>query len=75
MFYALATNKVRVLGLKFSHTLTDIETLNRKAMDGEGFYDVFANKEAAFLGLLVQIDGELLQRGFGLLLAFLLLGL
>ena len=33
MFYALATNKVRVPGLKFSHTLTDIETLNRKAME------------------------------------------
>ena len=42
MFYGLATNKVRVPGLKFSHTLCDIETLNRKAMDGEGFYDVTA---------------------------------
>src|SRR5437879_9606501 len=40
MFYALATNKVRVPGLKFSHTLTDIESLNRKAI--EGFYDVSA---------------------------------
>ncbi|SRR5216684_1809177 len=40
MFYGLATNKVRVPGLKFTHTLTDIETLNRKAM--EGFYDVSA---------------------------------
>jgi 1,4-dihydroxy-6-naphthoate synthase len=40
MFYGLATNKVRVPGLKFNHTLTDIETLNRKAM--EGFYDVSA---------------------------------
>jgi 1,4-dihydroxy-6-naphthoate synthase len=40
MFYGLATNKVRMPGLKFSHTLTDIETLNRKAM--EGFYDVSA---------------------------------
>ena len=40
MFYGLATNKVRVPGLKFSHTLTDIETLNRKALDG--FYDVTA---------------------------------
>src|SRR5262249_677996 len=35
-----ATNKVRVPGLKFTHTLTDIETLNRKAM--EGVYDVSA---------------------------------
>jgi 1,4-dihydroxy-6-naphthoate synthase len=40
MFYGLATNKVRVSGLKFTHTLTDIETLNRKAM--EGVYDVSA---------------------------------
>lgn len=40
MFYGLATNKVRVPGLRFTHTLTDIETLNRKAM--EGFYDVTA---------------------------------
>jgi len=40
MFYGLATNKVRVPGLKFTHTLSDIETLNRKAK--EGFYDVTA---------------------------------
>ena len=40
MFYGLATNKIRVPGLKFNHSLTDIETLNRKAM--EGFYDVTA---------------------------------
>ncbi len=40
MFYGLATNKVRVPGLKFTHTLTDIETLNRKAL--ECFYDVTA---------------------------------
>ena len=40
MFYGLATNKVRVPGYKFTHTLTDIETLNRKAL--EGFYDVTA---------------------------------
>jgi 1,4-dihydroxy-6-naphthoate synthase len=41
MFYGLATNKVRVSGLKFTHTLTDIETLNRRAME-EAFYDVTA---------------------------------
>jgi 1,4-dihydroxy-6-naphthoate synthase len=40
MFYALATNKVRVPGLQFKHTLCDIETLNRKAF--EGVYDVTA---------------------------------
>jgi 5,8-dihydroxy-2-naphthoate synthase len=41
MFYGLATNKVRVPGYKFSHTLTDIETLNQKAIH-EAFYDVTA---------------------------------
>lgn len=40
MFYGLATHKIRVPGLKFNHTLTDIETLNRKAMNG--VYDVTA---------------------------------
>lgn len=40
MFYGLATNKVRVPSLRFSHALYDIETLNRKAM--EGIYDVTA---------------------------------
>ena len=41
MFYGLATNKVRVPGYRFHHTLTDIETLNRKAMT-EQTYDVTA---------------------------------
>ncbi len=41
MFYGLATNKVRVPGFKFTHTLTDIETLNQKAIH-EAFYDVSA---------------------------------
>jgi 1,4-dihydroxy-6-naphthoate synthase len=42
MFYALATNKVRVPGLRFTHTLCDIETLNQKARQGDGVYDVTA---------------------------------
>jgi 1,4-dihydroxy-6-naphthoate synthase len=41
MFYGLATNKIRVPGFKFTHTLTDIETLNQKAIH-EAFYDVTA---------------------------------
>ena len=41
MFYGMATNKVRRSGLKFSHTLTDIETLNQKAIK-EAYYDVTA---------------------------------
>jgi 1,4-dihydroxy-6-naphthoate synthase len=40
MFYGMATNKVRIPDVKFTHTLCDIETLNRKAM--EGFYDITA---------------------------------
>ena len=47
MFYGLATNKVRVPGYKFTHTLTDIETLNRKAMT-EQTYDVSAISFAAY---------------------------
>jgi 1,4-dihydroxy-6-naphthoate synthase len=41
MFYGLATNKVRVPGYKFTHTLTDIEALNRRAMTDQ-YYDVTA---------------------------------
>ncbi len=41
MFYGLATQKVRVNGFRFSHTLSDIETLNRRARE-EAFYDITA---------------------------------
>jgi len=41
MFYGLATSKVRVPGYRFTHTLCDIETLNRRARD-EAAYDVTA---------------------------------
>ncbi len=41
MFYGLATQKIRVPGYRFSHTLSDIETLNRRARE-EAFYDVTA---------------------------------
>ena len=41
MFYGLATNKIRVPGYRFNHTLCDIETLNLRARD-EAFYDVTA---------------------------------
>jgi 1,4-dihydroxy-6-naphthoate synthase len=40
MFYGLATHKIRRPGLRFTHTLCDIETLNQKAR--EGLYDVTA---------------------------------
>jgi len=40
MFYALATKKVRSSKVTFRHLLEDIESLNRKAM--EGLYDLSA---------------------------------
>jgi len=46
MFYALATHKVRTDGLKFTHVLSDIESLNRAA-DKET-YDVTAISFAAY---------------------------
>lgn len=42
MFYGLATNKVQVPGLRFTHTLCDIQSLNQKAIEGDGIYDVTA---------------------------------
>jgi 1,4-dihydroxy-6-naphthoate synthase len=35
MFHALANDKIDTGGLKFVHELQDIETLNRRALDGE----------------------------------------
>ena len=35
MFYALATRKIDTRDLVYEHTLSDIETLNRKALEGE----------------------------------------
>ncbi|MEP7211566.1 MAG: MqnA/MqnD/SBP family protein [Acidobacteriota bacterium] len=40
MFYGLATNKLETEGLKFEHTLKDIQTLNEDAQNG--VYDVTA---------------------------------
>jgi 1,4-dihydroxy-6-naphthoate synthase len=40
MFYALATHKIDTHGLNYIHLLNDIETLNRKALEGE--YEVSA---------------------------------
>lgn len=46
MFYGLATHKVRAPGLKFTHVLADIETLNQAAM--QEVYDVTAFSFAAY---------------------------
>jgi 5,8-dihydroxy-2-naphthoate synthase len=40
MFYALATRKIDTGDLNYAHVLSDIETLNRKALEGE--YEVSA---------------------------------
>ena len=46
MFYALATNRVKAPGLKFTHALADIETLNQAA--DQETYDVTAISFAAY---------------------------
>jgi 1,4-dihydroxy-6-naphthoate synthase len=46
MFYGLATQKVRTPGLKFSHVLADIETLNQAAR--QEIYDVTAFSFGAY---------------------------
>ena len=40
MFYGLATNKLETEGIKFEHTLKDIQSLNEDAKTG--VYDVTA---------------------------------
>ena len=47
MFYGLATNKVRVPGYSFHHTLADIESLNHIAID-QRLYDVTAISFGAY---------------------------
>src|SRR5579864_891981 len=59
MFYGLATNKVRVPGLRFSHVLCDIETLNQKAL--EGVYDITAISFHAYP--YIQMQYALLPSG------------
>ncbi len=67
MFYGLATSKVRVPGLKFTHTLCDIETLNRMAM--EGHYDVSAISFHAYPYIqdkyLLMPNGGSVGEGYG----------
>ena len=61
MFYGLATNKVRVPGLKFTHTLCDIQSLNQRAMKNGGVYDVTAISLHAYP--YIQQDYLLLPTG------------
>src|SRR5262245_28468969 len=52
MFYALATHKIDTPGLNYIHLLNDIETLNRKALQGE--YEVSAVSFHAYAYLSEQ---------------------
>src|ERR1700740_3550328 len=52
MFYALAHDKLDTGGLRFRHELQDIETLNRRALQGE--LDVTAVSIHAYAFLLDQ---------------------
>jgi 1,4-dihydroxy-6-naphthoate synthase len=67
MFYALATRKVRAPGLKFTHVLADIETLNQAA--SEELYDVTALSFSAYAYLrdkYVLLDcGASFGEGYG----------
>ena len=67
MFYALATNRVKAPGLKFTHVLADIETLNQAA--DEETYDVTAISFAAYPYLkekyLLLDSGASFGEGYG----------
>jgi 1,4-dihydroxy-6-naphthoate synthase len=67
MFYALATQKVRAPGLKFTHVLADIETLNQAA--ASEIYDVTALSFSAYAYLrdkYVLVDcGASFGEGYG----------
>jgi 1,4-dihydroxy-6-naphthoate synthase len=67
MFYALATNRVKAPGLKFTHVLSDIESLNQAA-DRE-IYDVTAISFSAYAYLhekYVLLDcGASFGEGYG----------
>jgi 1,4-dihydroxy-6-naphthoate synthase len=69
MFYGLATNKVQVPGLRFTHTLSDIQSLNQKAIEGHGVYDVTAISFHAYPYLqnsyLLMTCGGSVGEGYG----------
>src|SRR5450756_1054175 len=70
MFYALATKKVRSPRVSFRHVLDDIDTLNRKAM--EGCYDLTAISYHAYPYVadkyVLMASGSSIGDGYGPLL-------
>jgi 1,4-dihydroxy-6-naphthoate synthase len=67
MFYALATQKIRSNVVSFSHVLSDIETLNRKALHGE--YDLTAISYHAYAYVadkyVLMASGSSIGDGYG----------
>jgi 1,4-dihydroxy-6-naphthoate synthase len=67
MFYALSTGKVVVDGCVIEHRLEDIETLNRRAMNGE--YEMTAFSAHAYPDVAqhyqVMMTGASMGRGYG----------
>lgn len=67
MFYALATNKIRGEGVRFTHVLEDIQSLNEKARDA--VYDVTAISFHAYAYLadtyILLPSGASLGDGYG----------
>jgi len=68
MFYGLATSKIKVPGYKFVHNLTDIETLNQRALK-DAFYDVTAISFHAYPYLqdkyALMSSGSSMGEGYG----------
>src|SRR3984957_6173433 len=71
MFYGLATKKVRSRLLTFKHILDDIETLNRKAL--EGAYELTAVSYHAYAYIadkyVLMASGSSIGDGYGPILA------
>src|ERR1019366_5993518 len=67
MFYGLATKKVRSSKVTFRHVLEDIESLNRKAM--EGLYDLSAISYHAYPYVadkyVLMVSGSSIGDGYG----------
>lgn len=67
MFYALATRKIRSKLVEFRHELSDIETLNRKAM--EGVYELTAISYHAYPYVadkyMLMASGSSIGDGYG----------
>ena len=67
MFYGLATKKVRSTSVAFRHVLEDIESLNRKAVEGQ--YDLTAISYHAYPHVadkyVLMASGSSIGDGYG----------